>query len=486
MAISTTQFAVIKDVYYDGLKTDGTNAFVCNESAAGNANSTGTGSTSMMLTKGETYYFILVASGNGVTYPYGVAEVPGSVDNIIGWYTDVVFPPATYKITYDANGGTGAPATQTKTYQIAMRLSTTKPIRVGHTFLGWATSATATEANQSYAPGSLYTTNGPLTLYAVWDPVKFDVTYDANGGSGAPEAQVKSYGTTLQLSTTVPTRTGYRFLGWSTSDTATTATYQAGSNYTANAAATLYAVWSAYTFTVNYYSNFATEASPNALNTVSGTSMLKVYTVTYYYGTAYPDGLLNYTESTDDGYLARTGYDSTGYWSTSMSWTSSGAINISQDQSFESGAAIAAAFGKSIDTASSSISVYPAWQRKTYAVTYNQNTTDTVTDMPSSQTKTYGTTLQLSTAVPKREQYEFKGWAVSSTGEVVYAAGSSYNVNEALNLYAVWELAASKVAIYDSSGVKHTGLCYIYDSNGAMHYAIITVYDSEGNAHTLA
>ena len=44
-------------------------------------------------------------------------------------------------------------------------------------------------------------------------------------------------------SSTVPTRSGYKFLGWSTSSTATTATYTAGGSYTANAAATLYAVW---------------------------------------------------------------------------------------------------------------------------------------------------------------------------------------------------------------------------------------------------
>lgn len=71
----------------------------------------------------------------------------------------------------------------------------------------------------------------------------YTITYDANEGSGAPSSQTKWYGTTLTLSDTVPTRVGYNFLGWSTSSTATTATYAAGGSYTSNSAATLYAVW---------------------------------------------------------------------------------------------------------------------------------------------------------------------------------------------------------------------------------------------------
>lgn len=486
MSISTTQFVVIKGRYYDGLVTDGTNAFVCNATAAGNATSTGTGGTSMTLTKGETYYFILVASGNGVVYPYGVAETPGSEDNIIGWYTDAVFPPATYKITYNANNGTGAPSAQTKTWNVSLKLSTTKPTRTGYTFLGWATSNTATEANASYAPGATYADNKALTLYAVWEPIKYLISYNANNGTGAPTNQMKIYGTTLVLSDTVPSRTGYKFLGWSTSSTATTAMYKAGGNYTANAGATLYAVWSAYGLTINYWSNYATESAAGAINTVGSGKMVIAYRATYYYSTAYPGGLLNYTVSTDDGYLARTGYDAVGYWSTSTTWTASNAVNISQDTSFDSGKAIADALGVSIDTGNLTVNMYPAWRIKTYSITYNQNTSDAVSDMPASQTKTYGTTLQLSNDIPKREQYEFKGWATSESGEVVYETGASYVTNEAIELFAVWELAASKVAFYDSSGAKHTGLCYIYDDNGAMHYAIITVYDSDGNAHTLA
>ena len=69
------------------------------------------------------------------------------------------------------------------------------------------------------------------------------VSYNANGGTGAPANQTKTEQTTLYLSGTIPTRIGYRFLGWSTSSSATTASYQPNQAYTANAGLSLYAVW---------------------------------------------------------------------------------------------------------------------------------------------------------------------------------------------------------------------------------------------------
>lgn len=85
-------------------------------------------------------------------------------------------------------------------------------------------------------------TNNKLVLYAQWKPQTYTISYNANGGSGAPSSQTKTYGITLVLSSTTPTRSGYNFLGWATSSTATSANYSAGGNYVDNNSATLYAV----------------------------------------------------------------------------------------------------------------------------------------------------------------------------------------------------------------------------------------------------
>lgn len=148
---------------------------------------------------------------------------------------------ASYTVSYNANGGSGAPSSQTKYYGKTLTLSSTKPTRTGHTFQGWATSSTATSA--SYAAGASYTANSGTILYAVWKANTWTVSYNANGGTGAPGSQTKTYGQALTLSTTKPTLTNYNFIGWGTSSTATSASYQPGGSYTDNAAAILYAVW---------------------------------------------------------------------------------------------------------------------------------------------------------------------------------------------------------------------------------------------------
>lgn len=88
----------------------------------------------------------------------------GSTKKVDG--CSICYPTVTFTITYNANGGTGTPASQTKTSGKALTLSSTKPTRQGYTFLGWATSSGASSAQ--YNPGSSFTTDANTTLYAVW------------------------------------------------------------------------------------------------------------------------------------------------------------------------------------------------------------------------------------------------------------------------------------------------------------------------------
>lgn len=154
----------------------------------------------------------------------------------------IVTVPAwtSYAINYHANGGDVAPVAQTKWKDQTLKLSILKPTRTGYSFLGWATSSTATSA--TYSAGGNYTANAAATLYAVWKPNEYTVSYNANGGTGAPANQTKYYGSILTLSSTKPTKANYTFKGWATTANGSVA-YSAGGSYTANAAVTLYAVW---------------------------------------------------------------------------------------------------------------------------------------------------------------------------------------------------------------------------------------------------
>lgn len=161
-----------------------------------------------------------------------------------------------YTITYHSNNGAGSTATQSKTYGSAVNLYSCGWTKAGHTFDHWDTAADG--SGSDYAAGQSYGSEANLTLYAIWAPNTFAITYDANGGSGTTESQTKTYNVNLPLRDngfTPPT--GHHFVEWNTASDRSGTSYEAGGTYTANAAATLYAIWEPDTYTVSFLPNGA-------------------------------------------------------------------------------------------------------------------------------------------------------------------------------------------------------------------------------------
>ena len=100
---------------------------------------------------------------SGTLYQPGqtVHDLP---DQAVTWYAS--WTANTFTVTYNANYGTGAPAAQTKVYDIDLTLSSTQPTRENCIFLGWGTAPLATTV--AYAPGATYSANASITLYAMW------------------------------------------------------------------------------------------------------------------------------------------------------------------------------------------------------------------------------------------------------------------------------------------------------------------------------
>ena len=161
----------------------------------------------------------------------------------------------TYHLIHEFNyvGGTRwdiMATTAAESYQIDVNKG--KPTRDRYKFDGWADTANATTA--SYFGGELITLtkdNPTKTFYAVWKPI-FELHYNANGGTGAPDSQTYTAlsATSTQATFTVPNQTptkeGYTFKGWADSATATTAQYQPGGPIAVkheNSPKTVYAVW---------------------------------------------------------------------------------------------------------------------------------------------------------------------------------------------------------------------------------------------------
>jgi hypothetical protein len=67
-----------------------------------------------------------------------------------------------------------------------------------------------------------------IDLYANWEPFKHTVAYNANGGSGAPASQTKTYGGIIYIREDVPTREGYTFDSWNTASDGSGTRYTSG------------------------------------------------------------------------------------------------------------------------------------------------------------------------------------------------------------------------------------------------------------------
>ncbi len=80
----------------------------------------------------------------------------------------------------------------------------------------------------------------------------YTVCYDANGGSGEPSPQSKIQDQPLTLSYTAPKKKGYNFLGWASSKTAVSPSYESGGRFNRNTNITLYAVWEPEVYDIHF------------------------------------------------------------------------------------------------------------------------------------------------------------------------------------------------------------------------------------------
>ena len=131
----------------------------------------------------------------------------------------------------------------------------TKTVTVNY---GQTASFTA-NAHYTSSSGNYY--ESTATASHTYTP-SYTISYNANGGSGAPANQTKTYEKTLTLSSTIPTRIGHTFLGWSEDKNALTETWKAGGAYTGNKAAILYAVWEANEYVITFDPNGGTTSNP--------------------------------------------------------------------------------------------------------------------------------------------------------------------------------------------------------------------------------
>ena len=413
---------------------------------------------------------------------YATVEVPvissdtktGKTQELL-WAEEYTWMVAPYGIYYNANGGSGAPSAQIKTYGTDLTISATKPTREGYVFQGWSANASATSA--TYQPGGKLKTDtyygNDLTLYAVWKSAEqVTLTYNANGGSGAPAAQKVNKGGKAAVASGQPTRTGYTFLGWATSSGAATPAYYAGNSVTMNGNLTLYAVWqkNVEMVTLEYVDMLYGSTPPQGVTVPKGTvitiadsqELEKFYFENWlvtdgsYIGEiyAYPGDQFTVNEYRQlvavYARKAELNYDANGgSGGPAVQYeVVNGGITIPSTRPTRDGYRfIGWAKGSSSTEAQyqpgdlfefhSDTTLYAVWE-KNVTLSYHVNG-GIEADTPQSQTTQKGGTLTITTRQLVRDGYAFLGWSENQNAEEAsYQPGDSITLNNDVTLYAVW------------------------------------------------
>lgn len=324
-----------------------------------------------------------------------------------------------YTVTYNANGGSSTPSSQTSTRTIT------------YSFNGWNTNNSGTGTN--YSAATNYTFSANATLYANWGssytnnsitlPAAISrnndtlnshvVSYNANGGSSTPSSQ-----------TSTITRK-WTFGGWNTNNSGTGTNYNASSSYTPSANTTLYAKWSS-----SDTQNSIT--LPSAISRANGAAA--GYNVTYN-----ANGGSNAPSSTTSGNRTIT--------YTFSKWAAGSASGTT----YSAGASY---------TPSAATTMYATWTSSTSA----------------------NSSWTCSSQVPTRTGYTFLGWSTNSSATTAtYTAGSTYTITGALTLYAVWKVnyyyldLAGYLDGKNSDTIYDFGTCDVY-INGSKVATGVTDY----------
>ncbi len=308
--------------------------------------------------------------------------------------------PSGYTYTVEAGtGGTVTPKSGTATL-VTIKATAND----GYKFKNWTVTGGSVANSTSASTTFTITANGAK---ATANFVKvYTVTYNANGGSGAPSAvsNVES-GTNFTISSTKPTKTGHTFKNWNTAANGSGTSYASGGTISnVKADITLYAQYTPNTYTVTLNANGGTINSDNVTS--------------YTYGTAV-------TLPTN---VTKTGYTFTGWKN-----DSTGSIE------------------KTISATATGNKSYTAqYDVVNYTITYKDGSTPITGLIPT--TYNYETTVKLPTNATKLG-YVFVGWYSNSnlTGTAVTTINKGTTTGNK-TFYAKWQESNRKLTVVDVEG----------------------------------
>ena len=365
----------------------------------------------------------------------------------------------TNTLYYNANGGSGTPASQTAkvTYpntQSTFYVSSVRPTRTGYTFTGWYDAATGgNKVGTTVTVGSnSHAGNQSKTIYAHWTANEYTNTlyYNANGGTGAPASQTAKVTypntqSTFYVSSVKPTRTGYTFTGWydaATGGNKVGSTVTVGSNnHAGNQSKTIYAHWTAnhYKLTVN----------PNKGTLPDGTTTDKTLSPDLIYDNGNWNNINSQTPT-------RKGYTFTG-WNTKAD--GSGVKVYDVNGTCINGCGY---WENNVYKGTTDLKVYAQWKANSYTITYNSNkpsnASNNITGSTPNSTHTYDEPKNLT-----KNGYSLKGWTFTGWNTKADGSGKSYEDQQSVVNLA--EKQGAIVVLY--AQWRPNTYTIKYDGNGA-------------------
>ena len=314
------------------------------------------------------------------------------------------FSPNQYIITYNENGGTSSDSTQAVEYgEVVNSLATAS--KTGYTFLGWNTEVDG--SGETISAPYVYEIADNITLYAQYMENTYEVTFDKQGGIGGTNGVDVIYNEAMPTAT-APTTTGYTFGGYYTGQNGSGTKYydadmNSVNNWSIADTTTLYAKWTANTYTV-----ILNKQSPE----LSGTDSISVT-----YGEPMPEATApskkNYVFQ---GYFAEPEGGGTQYYDSDMN-------SVTNWDIAEGG------------------TIYAYWIGESYSITFNKQGGSGGT---TSITVHYGSEMPTATA-PTRKNYVLVGYfdQPNGMGAKYYDGPNMISVKEwdkesNTTLYAYW------------------------------------------------
>lgn len=370
---------------------------------------------------GEEKIAVTVAYGGTVENPVATPLKEGY--NFSGWYTAdgqpwvatttitdniTVFAhwnSATYKVEFDANGGTPTPAAQYLDYKATVD-KPADPEMEGYTFEGWYCNDTAWDFSAGVSSN--------MTLVARWAKSEYTIGFEAGNGTipdvGDSQSFTVKYGDTVAAPVD-PVWEGHTFTGWFDAD---------GNQFVASAPVTAsniyYAAWEANVYTLTVYGNGGTFSS-------GGNSM------TYYSSETTPVGNVEIP--------TRSGYDFTGWY-----WEQECTTKYDLSTSTK---------------LTENLVLYAGWEEASYTVTYvGMNVTG------KQENVAYGTMLNQPTGY-EVVGYALVGWYTTSD----YAEGTEWKFAEDkvmgdTALYAKYEANSYTLTLDANGGTFSDGSTVLY------------------------